>query len=148
MNQILWVGLIGLGVFLLGVFKVRKLRASQSWAIAMGTMVESSVQESFNRGSDDLPDSWSYTPLVRYQFQAQGQAIIGDRLGFDRKSYSKKPDAQAVVARYPLGAQVNVFFDPAKPADSVLQRASGSAWVFVAVGLAAVLLSAAAAMVR
>ena len=148
MNQILWVGLIGLGVFLLGVFKVRKLRASQSWAIAMGTMVESSVQESFNRGSDDLPDSWSYTPLIRYQFQAQGQTIIGDRLGFDGKSYSKKPDAQAVVARYPLGAQVNVFFDPAKPADSVLQRASGSAWVFVAVGLAAVLLAAAAAMVR
>jgi hypothetical protein len=57
-------------------------------------------------------------------------------------------DAQAVVGRYPLGAQVNVFFDPEKPADSVLQRTSGSAWVFVAVGLAAVLLAAAAAMKR
>ena len=146
MNQILWVGLIGLGVFLLGVFKVRKLRASQSWAVAMGTIVESSVEESFNRGSDDLPDSWSYTPLIRYQFQAQGQTIIGDRLGFDGKSYSKKPDAQAVVARYPLGAQVNVFFDPEKPADSVLHRTSGSAWVFVVVGLAAFLLAVAAAM--
>ena len=148
MNQVFLVGLIGLGVFLLGVFKVRKLRASQSWAVAMGTIVESSVQESFNRGSDDLPDSWSYTPVIRYQFQAQGQTIVGDRSGFDRKSYSKKPDAQAVVARYPRGAQVNVFFDPEKPADSVLQRTSGSAWVFVVVGLVALLLAAAAAMVK
>ena len=148
MSQILFVGLLGLGVFLLGVFKVRKLRASQSWAIAMGTIVESSVEESFCRGSDDLPDSWSYTPVIRYQFHAQGQTIVGDRSGFDRKSYSKMLDAQAVVGRYPLGAQVNVFFDPEKPADSVLQRTSGSAWVFVAVGLAAVLLAAAAAMKR
>jgi hypothetical protein len=146
MSQILFVGLIGLGVFLLGVFKVRKLRASQSWAIAMGTIVESSVEESFNRGSDDLPDSWSYTPVIRYQFLAQGQTIVGDRPGFDRKSYSKMPDARAVVARYPLGAQVNVFFDPEKPADSVLHRTSGSAWVFVVVGLAAFLLAVAAAM--
>jgi hypothetical protein len=147
MKQALFVGLLGAGVFLIGLFKVRKVRASRSWIRATGVIVQASVRESFSQGSDDSPDSWSYAPEVQYQFQAGGREFRGDRISFDRRAYQTKQQAQAALARYPAGGQVEVFFDPANPAQSVLQRASGSGWVLVAAGAGVMLLVIAAAMV-
>jgi hypothetical protein len=146
MTQFLAVGLIGAAVLLIGLFKVRKVRASRAWTRALGTILVASVRDDFSQGSEDTPDSWTFTPVVHYQFQAGGQMFRGDRISFDRKGYQKRQDAQAIVARYPVGAQVEVFFDPAKPGQSVLQRTSGIGWVLVAAGAGVVLLVIAAAL--
>ena len=146
MGQFVFVGLIGLGVLLIGLYKVRKVRASRSWSKTTGTIAKSSVREEFTQGSEDSPDSWTYTPEICYEFQVEGRTVRGDRIGFDRKGYQKRLDAQAVVGRYPLGSRTPVFFDPAKPTDSVLERASGSGWFLVAAGAGVVLLVAAAAL--
>ena len=146
MGQFVIVGLIGFGVLLIGLFKVRKVRASRSWSHTTGTITKSSVREEFTQGSQDSPDSWTYTPEVGYEFQAEGRTVSGDRIGFDRKGYQKLPDAQAVARRYQVGLRTPVFFDPAKPTDAVLERSSGSGWFLVAAGAGVVLLVAAAAL--
>ena len=146
MGQFVFVGLIGLSVLLIGLFKVRKVRASRSWSQTTGTIAKSSVREEFTQGSQDSPDSWTYTPEICYEFQVEGRTQRGDRIAFDRKGYQKRQDARAVAARYLVGFQTPVFFDPAKPTDAVLERASGSGWFLVAAGAAVLLLVAAAAV--
>ena len=146
MNQFPVLGLIGASVLLTGLFKVRKLRASRSWARTTGTIGEASVRESFSCGDEQTADSYSYIPEIVYQFQVEGHTFRGDRISFDRKAYSKRQQAQAVAAGYPVGAPVEVFFDPAKPDQSVLVRKSGMGWVLVAAGAVTVLLAAASAI--
>ncbi len=146
MGQFVLVGLIGLGVLLIGLFKVRKVRASRSWSQTTGTIAKSSVREDFTQGSQDTQDSWTFTPEICYEFEVEGRTMRGDRIGFDRKGYQKRLDAQTVAGRYPVGSRIPVFFDPAKPTDSVLERSSGSGWFLVAAGSGVVLLVVAAAL--
>lgn len=41
-------------------------------------------------------------------------------------------DKAALVARYPVGREVRVYYDPADPGRAVLERAASRAWIGVA----------------
>ena len=146
MGQFVFIGLIGFAVLLIGCFKAKKLRASRDWAQAIGMITESTVTEEYSRGDNDSPDSYTYTPVVRYRFEVEGRTVESDRITFDRRGYQKRQDAVEVAAAFQPGAQVDVFYNPAKPADAVLRRASGSAWILVAAGAGVVILAIAAAL--
>ncbi len=91
------IGLIGVGGLLLGILKVRKVRASRSWIQTTGTIV--------GPRNEDSPDSYTAIPTppeVCYEFQVEGRPLRGDGISFDRVGYQKWKDAQAVAARFPL----------------------------------------------
>jgi hypothetical protein len=145
MGQLFVTALIGAGLLLAGLFQLRKVRASRSWIKTTGKVYESTVQSEFSRGTGDDPDKWVYYPLVRYQYWTGTEWLCGDRIGFDRHGFGSPAKAQAVLARYPVEAQVEVFFDPANPAQAVLLKTSGSGWVLSIVGAVILLLALAAA---
>lgn len=118
---IAWVGVFAFifdGIFL-GIifFTQRKVAQAGSWPSTMGTVIMSMVQW---RSSGSSSNSGANYPVVMYSYQAMGQTFQGSKV-------MPGPDvggtgAHKVVARYPMGAQVMVYYNPANPSEALLER--------------------------
>ena len=109
----------------LGVFIYRRSQqgsaakqAAQSWPATTGTVLMSSVQ------SKRTGNSTSFYPAVVYQYTVNGQSYQGQRIKAGEQFLNIRiiGDAEATVRRYPSGAQVTVYYNPASPAESALER--------------------------
>jgi hypothetical protein len=135
---------LGLGIFLIYRTQQSKKKAqvSQSWPSTPGQITDSHVSRSQSTDSDG-DTSISYSARVAYTYQVGGQTYNGHNIAFGfNPSYSSESKAQADAARYPVGSQVPVYYDPNKPSDAVLQRqVSGSKMglilgiIFIVVGV-------------
>ena len=135
--------IVGLGLFLLGLYQRRKLRASLSWPQTTGTVFATDITETESGNSED-GYSTSFSPEVRYQYEVKGAVYTGTRIGFTGRSYNRPIRAQEVLAAYPVRSQVAVYFNPQKPGDSVLVRQAPGSSVILWVGLGILVLVVAA----
>lgn len=96
-------------------------KVAASWASSEGQIVTSQVTDSLEQDSDgDMQRV--FRPQVVYRFQAGDQPMTGDRIDFGSHSYNSPAKAQAICDKYPAGSTVTVYYDPAKPKHSVLDR--------------------------
>jgi hypothetical protein len=126
---LLTVGIIGfvllvLNTIFLGIiyFMRRKMAAVSQWPSTMGTVVMSRIEQ---RSSSE--GGYTDYPVVQYSYQVGGQA-------FQSLKLAPGPEvggtgARKVVARYPAGAQVMVFYNPQNPAEAVLERKAPAQWL-------------------
>lgn len=108
--------LVGAGLLIGGLYQRSRLRASQSWPRAMGTITNASVAVAKDA------ESTSYYVAVLYDYVVNGTRYTGKRIGFGKRTYVRKKRAEDELARYPVNSSVIVYFDPQKPADAVLTR--------------------------
>lgn len=148
MTQFLVIGLVGVGLFLLGWFQFRKVSASRVWPAVPGRIIAARVEAETTRGSDDEADSTSYYPCIEYQYQVGPQTFRGTRIRFDRRGYARPKGAEQVLAALPIGRTVEVFYDPARPGEAVLERKNSTGMVLMIVGGGIAVLAVAAAVVR
>ena len=134
---------VGLGLSLVGLKQRRKLRASLSWQQVAGTVVSASVEQGETGNSED-GYSTSFTPTVRYSYQAGATTHTGSRISHSVESYTSRQKAQSVLDAYPAGGPVAVYVDPARPGDSVLVRAAKGSVFLLWVGVTILLLTVAA----
>ena len=113
---ILGVVFLVVNVVFLGIiyFTKRKMDTVAKWPYAMGN-VKISTTEYRNSG-----ESGAYYPVVHYSYQVGGQLYEG---------YHIAPGGEVggigagkVAARYPVGAHVQVFYDPQKPSEAFLEK--------------------------
>jgi hypothetical protein len=118
--------LIGPGMVYYGLRQRARARASKAWPHVMGRVVHSEIHMDENGAGVN----------VEYGYTVEGVAYKGRRLRFIERDLDFA-GAQEEHARYHPGAEVPVYFDPAKPSDAALvQDARGSFWwlVFGALG--------------
>jgi hypothetical protein len=127
---LLIVGIIGfvfliLNIVFLGIifFMRRKMATVNQWPSTMGT-VNTSYLERRHSSSDS--GSTNY-PVVQYSYQVGGQAYQGMKIAPGPEVGGT--GAGKVVARYPAGAQVMVFYNPQNPSDAVLERKAPAQWI-------------------
>ncbi|NLE44237.1 MAG: DUF3592 domain-containing protein [Chloroflexi bacterium] len=148
-GSIFVVALLALGVFLIvsSVRSRRKASASQDWPLTTGQITSAQVKRSAST-DDDGHTSYAYYPAVEYVYQVGNQVFTGKRIAFGGITAQSSPSrAETTLESYPLGGQVNVYYDPEKPSDAVLERtAEGFAWG-MAIGIVCVTLSACIACV-
>jgi hypothetical protein len=95
--------------------------AAAEWPSTPGTVLMSTIQ--FRRTGTSQHE----VPVVVYSYTVgqqmfQGNRIrVGDELGAIRAA-GTAASAAHIVQRYPVGAMVQVFFDPANPTVSALER--------------------------
>lgn len=125
--------LLPVGVILAGVIVIimssvigRKAMASLTWPSVTGTVLVSQMVE------ETSGEVSGYSPLVTYSYAVSGQALQSSRVAFVA-SKSKK-----VVAKYPKGSPVQVYFDPQQPSKAVLEK-GGSTRFMVFLGVALIL---------
>jgi hypothetical protein len=105
------------GAFLIGVAFRNILRgaASRRWPQAQGRILRSFV---LVHKDDDGGEG--FVPQVEFEYQVEGMTHRGMRLQYGRIGSGSRRRAERVLAPYPAGVSVRVFFDPRKPADAVL----------------------------
>ena len=94
-------------------------KAAQSWPTTNGTILSSSLQ--WRSGAHGTQ---SQEAVVIYQYQVSGQIYQGRtvRAGEQFLTVRVPGQAQAIVSRYPAGAQVTVYYNPANPSDAALEK--------------------------
>lgn len=119
------VGISVLVIGGLGIFLYRRSQqsnsyrqAAQSWQSTTGMVLMSSVQ------SRTSGRSHSVYPVVVYQYNVNGKTYQSQTIkaGEQFMSVRISGQAQETVARYPIGATVTVYYNPANPAESALER--------------------------
>lgn len=104
--------LVGLAIAAYGLAVLERARRSASWPSTPGVVTESGV----TRGDD------SHSPSVAYTYTAGGAPRRGTGLVVGPTVASSTEDyAVRRLARYPVGAAVAVYYDPAAPGDAVLE---------------------------
>lgn len=124
-HQLLWTQ-IAAGVCLLifagMLFNLVRLRgrmqAAGNWDKVEGIITVSKVDRPPAHASDDLNDA---TPVVRYRYRAGGQDLEGDQIAFGGQAMMTRVLAGKLVARYPVGAHVDVHIDPNDPKSALLE---------------------------
>lgn len=126
---LLTIGIISFVFLLLNViflailfFMRRRMATVRQWPSTMGTVNASYLERrhSSDSGSTDYP-------VVEYSYQIGGQAYKSTKI-------APGPEVGGtgmgkVVARYPVGAQVMVFYNPQKPSDAVLETKAPAQWL-------------------
>lgn len=112
--------LVAVGYFIYRRSKMRDTakQAAQDWSSTMGVVITSMVQvkRSYKNRSE--------IPVVVYQYQVNGKPYTGQVIKAGEQYFSVRlyGDAQKTIARYPVGAQVMVHYNPANPQESALER--------------------------
>lgn len=88
------------------------------WPSVLGVVTESRVEDS----PIDM-----MKPVVRYRYAVDGSTFIGFRVTFSGYGVSRSAMVQ-LIAPYPEGSTVTVYYDPANPASSVLNNLAKSDW--------------------
>lgn len=136
-EDILGVLLIAGGLW--GIYQQRrreeKVRASQTWPFAKGKILSSEVESKwgrkpFTRGMA-IP---IYKAEIEYEYTVGSQTYTGDTIcigGELNTSFPKR--AEERCQRYPVGSEVNVYYDPLDPERSCLeQKGEGSVLMYAA----------------
>ena len=132
---------MAIGMFLLGavtaIIGVRRMLFAWSMRHWPATQGEVRSSEVLKVQPLDARESEMYRPEIRYAFTVDGKEYTGVRRALLTMRYSGPKPAADVVARYPVGGSVTVYYDPVNPRESILIRETALPWaVFItALGL-------------
>jgi len=154
-NLPLWLGLgcggffvllmLGFGIFLiLSHVRARKRAGeSQTWPSTTGRILVSEVRVSQTRDEDGHLERPTYYPYVEYDYILNGQAYKSHKLGFGgHEMFNNQAAAVAKLAPYPVGANLQLFYNPQKLDDSVLERVAPKSKTGLVIGIIMLVLGA------
>lgn len=104
MLALAWFGVISAG-------KLQRSLTVNGWQPVPAVMLESYKAGGGGRSG--------YYPKVSYRYEVKGRTYVADTLDAGVWSH---PSVDAIVARYPVGAAVTAYYNPADPAEAVLTR--------------------------
>lgn len=110
------------GAIVAGAFYVlyqnnrRKALAAASWPSVEGRITTSAVYTRRDRDDGKL----EYHSNIAFVYSVNGVNLAGNTVRFGFENFGKAA-AEHVCARYPAGASVPVYYDPANPSRSVLE---------------------------
>ncbi len=124
----LTLGAIGVVLLVAGFLAARSRGKSKDWPTATGQILASTIN--YRR---DSHGSRSAYPLVMYAYQVEGTQYQSQRIHFGGEVGGSA--MTGIVKRYPVGAQVPVYYNPQNPADAVLERSIPSAKILGFIGV-------------
>ncbi len=142
------IGVAGVVTFFLGLRRLGEASGSRKWPTVKGTVLTSKVEEQLSRHRDESDDadapeqvSRTFKATVTYRYVVAEKTLEGARVAPDELETSDRSAADDLVRTFPPGAPVDVFYDPADPAQSVLKPGiSGASAILPAIGVGLVVL--------
>lgn len=99
------------------------MQASETWPSVQGRIVEHVVVDKVSGRASHSPVT-HYFAEPHYSYVVSGVAYQGWRVCFDFSNCdtgSEREDAQALLAQFPVGAEVPVYYNPEAPEQSALR---------------------------
>mgnify|MGYP001039386955 CR=1 FL=1 len=137
-----YIIILVIGVVLLVVFgrNVIRGRASQNWPTVPGTVLYTGM-ETYESTDDDGSITTTYGATIQYNYAVAGQSLEGNRRTFTDVRTSSRRRAEQILAKYPQGSAISVYYDPENPTESVLE--TGVSWsAYALLALAAIMIVA------
>lgn len=106
---------IGVGFSLWGWSVLQDARASESWPTTSGEILSSNVRV------DDDDEGTSYFGDVSFRYVVNDKVFTSDNVSFGQYGSGNRSHAEGIVARYPVGGQVTVYYDTNEPQTAVLE---------------------------
>jgi len=137
------IGVIGFSILLVDgillgfIFStLRGVAKAANWTSTMGTVTYSTIESRMSG------DSTADYPVVHYTYQVMGQTLQGKKIMPGPEAGGA--GAKKIVARYPVDAQVMVYYDPNNPSDAVLERGTPGhvKWLWITIVLVDIFLCA------
>ncbi|USO00160.1 MAG: DUF3592 domain-containing protein [Phycisphaeraceae bacterium] len=100
-------------VFMVG--SAMKQVHAESYPTVEGQVTAARIDE-----SSDGEGGTTYQPAITYTYRVAGTPFENDRVRYGQVGSSDRRDSKKVLDRFPVGATVDVYFNPDNPADSVL----------------------------
>lgn len=116
--------LIGLFMVVMWFFLRRQAQASLRWPSVPGRIIDSRLVST--RNSDGVD---GFEPSITYAYVAGGMSLQANRVtigGYKTRS---------LLQKYPAGTDVQVFYDPNKPASAVLEPGGRGLTVLLIIGI-------------
>lgn len=111
---------VGLLAAVMGFINHRKLQETADWPQVDGTVTSAEIVEVERRGrSITFIDS----PVITYSYWIDGELFFNDVVVLDRLPDKADSDpGRRILATYPEGTAVRVYYDPDDPQSSFLER--------------------------
>jgi hypothetical protein len=119
---------LGSGAFLLGLALMiwitvtkRRGHGTPNWPKVEGYVLSATAVELERETSDGMVST--FTPIVRYEYEVVDTRYTSARLNFlsdEHRTFKDRRAAGQVVSKYPAGAAVDVFYNPANPKQAAL----------------------------
>lgn len=90
-----------------------------------GTVLSAQVGITPSLSSTGVTVQDKYFPDITYQYTVNGTTYQNNRFWNESLSINQLPKIEALVAQYPPGTPVPVYYNPTNPKDAFLQRISG-----------------------
>lgn len=98
-----------------------KVQKSMSWPSTQGEILQSEVIQKGSGGYSAT--STVYQAKIRYQYYVRGRRYKSDKIGIGGNvSTGSKGRAETTVRLYPVGATVDVYYNPENPKEVCLER--------------------------
>ncbi|MHC4996972.1 MAG: DUF3592 domain-containing protein, partial [Planctomycetota bacterium] len=110
-----------MGTFFMYMIGAEVLKTAQTYAWSATPCV---IRASAVADTDDDEDPYAFT--VTYDYTFDGRPFTSSAFRRDDKRFSVYSDVQALIDRYPPGAEAECFVNPDAPAEAVLHR--GGLW--------------------
>lgn len=114
--------MVGIVIFLIGLGLVGKIAydiyrggSSGSWPSVKGTVQSSKVKR-----IDRVGKPHRFETDIRYSYEVDGKSYSGSRIKFGERR-GLRQDIEPIVAKYPRGSEVDVFYKPNAPEEAVLE---------------------------
>jgi hypothetical protein len=108
--------IVGAIVLMWGIASSRSALLSVRWPSVPGNVTVSTISSSHSSKGGT-----TYGADIHYTYAVSAQNYVGTKVTFGDISTSNSADASKILARYPVGKAVNVFYNPNDPAEAVLE---------------------------
>ncbi len=109
------------GILVAATFvKLREVRKASTWPKTIGKIVSSELVSTRRKVTGEATRSVN-RPAVRYSYQANGQRFTGSRISIGEIA-DNDPRIPEILRLYAVGNSVAVYYQPDRPANSVLER--------------------------
>jgi len=107
-------------------------QSSMSWPTTQGKVISSAVEEDQHSRIKK-----SFKPRIEYQYALEKKEYVGSEISHHDVGYGDRVNADNIVAKYPVGFQLDVYYDPDDYSRAVLEPGnSWRAYLFLAVPIA------------
>ena len=131
--------LIGSIATIWGVKTFLSAQATEEWPQVEGKVTASEVTRKRTRGGGKgiKQRKTNYTAEISYDYVIDGEALSSDRFSYGNYSSSNRENADSIVAEFPVGKTVPVFYDPENPESAVLKM-GGNFLTYLPLGIGSV----------
>jgi hypothetical protein len=124
-----WTAIVGVFDAFVGYNTCRQIR-SESFPTVGGTILSSEIS-SYQSTDSDGHTTTQHKPEITFSYEVNSTTYTGSVYRFGAFSSSDRDYAEGVVAGYPEGAEVEVYYNPADPSEAVLEVGVDSMQMFL-----------------